>query len=126
MSGATLLADRYPSVVEALFEGREQAERAKQALALLDLGALPAGFQRFTLIERRPAPQITEPSGWLGRLGLRRGGREPTPSSRALPQEEPTIILLARGEADRLQTAVKLLQEHGARRVRLYTHGRGG
>ncbi|MDQ7030761.1 MAG: hypothetical protein Q9O62_13765 [Ardenticatenia bacterium] len=122
MADTTLLANRYPGIVEAVFHEQHQAMEAKKALMRLELGTLPPEFERFTLIERRPVPQTAQPAGWWERLKATLGGRREvhaTTPSHALP----AVILLVRGEPARLQAAVKVLQEHGAHQVKMYAYG---
>lgn len=124
MSGVHLLASRYPSVVEAVFDDMQQAETAVRALENFDLGNLPEGFDRFTLVERRLVAD-TSPSaagGWRQRLRAL-FGQATEPSNQEAPRRN--VVVLVRGEAARLRAAMSVLREHGARAVELHVHRDG-
>lgn len=124
MSSAHLLASRYPSVVEAVFDDLQQAEAAVRALENLDLGDLPEGFDRFTLVERRLVAD-TSPSaagGWRRRLRALFGQAAEPSGQEAFRRD---VVVLVRGESARLQAAMGVLREHGARAVQLHVHRDG-
>ncbi len=122
VGGVNMLASRYPSVVEAVFDDAEQAQAALKVLENFELGELPSGFERFTLIERRLTTPASPPSGGvLQRLRALLGASAPA----AQPTAHYDVILLVRGEASRLQAAMRVLREYGARSVEMHVHGDG-
>ncbi len=116
---ASTLASRYPSVVEALFDDVEQAQAALKALENMELGELPPGFERFSLVERRITVTPPPPSGGLlQRLRVLLKAQAPA----AQPTVHHDVIVLVRGEAPRLKAAMSVLREYGARSVEIHLH----